>query len=560
MSKRWELEPAKKRRKIGEPVARVPAKFTKLPPDVIVHQIMPYVQAYSATSVWYKETQETMRFMGRFKGDPMRILWMWHVNVFLSDVDILGAVVKARQAAEDGEDVNNAISEFLPAVKHVHIRRYMTRFRPTRVSKYGPVADRLLHYHNEYTEIMETIDSSCYVNLREEFPRGWPELYQDEFAIHLRRVVKVLFAPQMPGLRVINGDMWLLKVWAGVPRLQNSNIDTLNFHESEQITFNELTSMQDDRITKIISPIIWSGTDEGVRKNFFDLLTLYRNLTCLDIGAWFTFYGLEAFGKGFETLLNSRAPFTDLRLPYTFKVDTRFLGWTKRVVTSLKMSATGIGKVPEISDTLKTLNLRNFNIPSAYNLPENVTFINCTFELGPGFVPADICHIKLSGRVRRATFSERCYMFNKPTIHSNTITTLLFHGDMMGFEKLTLVMPNLIRATLIMPARASIVTIISDNALEFLSIERIRSFNVKSYYLQNGVTVLKLVNDFPNFYGALHLIEELYIEKPPQLKNLVNRQGYDKMTNIQVLHVANPRKHDRDDYKTAFNAEKVVFE
>jgi len=559
-------------------------RLDHLPPELIVHEILTYVQIFSPDHLWERESPAAMRYMGRFTRDPMRTPYLLQTNMVLSTYDILGAVAASAQAAVEAMDdgllgtemddrTKQAISKFLPAMFHGEIKRYTAKMCDVCNFPNDRLSDCLCEYRATFKELERFIRGGCIVNptwkmqlghINEAFPNGWPDIDRQEFMKHIRLVVGVLFHPLMQQLEAVGGELWLLKTLTGAQEHFTNTFNTIDFTDAITISFNDVEKMQNATVTKLIrAPIVW-GPTPNMERGIFRLVALYPQLTHLDlVGA--TLPRANPLGRSFTELLGSRPPFKVLNLPYSFPIDPKFMGWTKTVIHSLAITNRGQAvTAPEISDTLRVLNLEAFKIPTTYTLPKTVTFLGCAFISEE--LPI-IDKVVLLGPVKRATFSHRCkFPTDTPHIHSATIEKLIWNGFVMRLPSLTLDMPSLKRVELSMPPSTKVVTIITDDVIDSLTI---RSWsNNTEYDLRQGVKALTLIKGFPRLKGALQFVNELHLIQPPPLSALRGRTDYDGMVNILELHVKRDKEGEVEGrgragekgFQIVFGADMVVIE
>jgi len=130
----------------------------------------------------------------------------------------------------------------------------------------------------------------------------------------------------------------------------------------------------------------------------------------------------------------------------------------------------------------------------------------------------------------------------------------------MRHPSLTLDMPSLKRVELSMPPSTKVITIITDDVIDTLTI---RSWsNNTEYDLRQGVKVLTLIGGFPRLKGALQTVQVLNLIHPPLLKTLGRRTDYKGMTNILELYVMHYNFIDKhmNSYQTKFNARHATME
>jgi len=520
--------------------------FSHLPPDVMVSHIFPHLKPYRVPA---SSSRRRMRFFGRFIRDGLRHPWFLFRNIEITPADIFWGVVASLQAEPQPNKVERAISDALPIVNHKQVMRYTT----TPVFGYRSPRE-LLHkyfvrYYRDFHEVVR-------YRIEEHLPK--PDAV--EFKIHFERVVKRLFVRKMPMLQTMDGNLWTLMRFFNLDLrcfAVNRNL-AIDFLLSPRVnwfpTYSSLALSEPcDAVTKI-SEITYGGPPP--QADFHRLFQDFPKLTSLHFAEYFP--GQQEFlllDLKFQALFDDGRPLHDLWLPNIVTLSPRISQFTRRVTKSLRVSAGGEGsRMPRISDTLKKLGLHLYDIPRNSVTPYEVIFESCRFP--------DETTV-LCDRTKKVTFTNNCVWPTKNiTISSNTLVSFNW-THMINLENLTLETPNLKRAR-IFTSRKCDITINSDHVLDvFIFMGRVGRGGVPpAISLKHGVRFLMLNESLPDLDGPLDTVETLYLCNTPSLSKLDERRGYDQMTNIKLLSV---RITDLDydaeeDYRTKFNAEKVVFE
>ena len=518
--------------------------FSHLPPDVTVSHIFPHLQSSGAG---LSPSRRRMRFFGRFIRDGLRHPWFLFRNIEITSVDIFWGVVASLQADPQPNKVQRAISDALPRVNHKQVMRYTMD-----MCGYGVVGNLALDYFLGYRRFRDV-----------EFDRNDMQLPNPDagkFEIHFERVMKRLFVRKMPMLQTMDGNLWTVmrffnldQCWSASTR--NLTIDFAYIPARWFPTYSSLALSEPcDAVTKI-SGIALSFGAPSTQADFHRLFQDFPKLTSLHFDEYSPMpQGFLLLDLKFQALFDDGRPLHELWLPDRVTYSPRISQLTRRVTKSLRVSAGGMEiPMPRISDTLKKLGLHMYDIPRDSITPYEVIFDSCRFP--------DETTV-LCDRTKKVTFTHNCvWPTEHVTISSNALVSIHWACDIANLENLTLETPNLKRVK-ILTGRKYAITINSDHVLDdFVFVGPVARGGVPpAISLKHGVRFLMLNESLPDLDGPLDTVEKLYLNWPPGLSIINKRRGYDKMTNIKLLHVVSPYRRDWTNYRMKFNAKKVVFE